>query len=69
MIYYLIKIYLLLCFSINLQNVPASGVPTGFPSKRIVLIALNKGAYVMKECPKTHPISLEQKSPSFGLRS
>jgi hypothetical protein len=32
-----------------LQYTPASGVPTGFPSKSIDLIPPNKGAYVIKE--------------------
>ena len=33
--------------SIIRQKVPASGVPTGFPSKRTVVFPFNKGAYTI----------------------
>ena len=36
-----------LCCSMIRQKVPASGVPTGFPSKRIVVQPCSSGAYTM----------------------
>ena len=51
---------LTLCSSIILQNVLASGVPMGFPSKRTEVAPASSGAYTMYECPTTHPISEAQ---------
>lgn len=35
---------ILWCFDMILQNIPASGVPMGFPSNRTDLTPLSKGA-------------------------
>ena len=45
------------CSAMTRQNAPASGVPTGLPSYRIVVQPVMSGAYTMYECPTTHPMS------------
>ena len=42
-----VKSDLTLYSEIIFQNAPASGVPTGLPSKRTVVHPLNKGAYTI----------------------
>jgi len=48
------------------QKTSGDGVPTGLPSKITDFIPETKGLYMIKECPNTQPISLEQNMLSPG---
>jgi len=52
-----VNITFTLCSSITRQNVLASGVFIGLPSKTIVAFRLINGPYTIKLCPTTQPTS------------
>ena len=55
--------------SISSQKTSGLGVPTGLPSNTTVLKPTTGGPYMIKEWPRTQPMSLEQNilSPALAL--